>query len=113
MSAAVEQLDILEAIRRREAGQDLVIEHADTDYRARLIASIKVLAASGATWCSDDLRRMAGDPPEGQSRNLVGALINHALRAGLIHTIGYTRSARVVGHGNLVGRYVGRVGVPQ
>ncbi|HEV2036926.1 MAG TPA: hypothetical protein VGU71_22470 [Candidatus Dormibacteraeota bacterium] len=104
---AVRQLDIFEAMRRREAGQDLVVEHADSLYRERLIASIKVLAASGATFCSDDIRQMVGDPPPRSSPNLVGALINHSLRSGLIHTIGWTRSARVVGHGNLVGRYVG------
>ena len=106
--SAVEQLDILEAIRLREAGQDLVIAYADTDYRERLTTAIKVLAARGDTFCSDDIRAMAGDPPPGCSPNLVGALVNHALRSGLIHTVGWTRSGRVVGHGNLVGRYEGR-----
>lgn len=111
MSAAIKQLDIFEAMRRREAGQDLVIAQADTLYRERLTAAIEVLAAAGGIWCSDDLRKMVGDPPEGCSSNLVGALINHALRSGLIHTVGFTRSARVIGHGNLVGRYTGRIGV--
>lgn len=106
MSSAA-QLDIFEAIARREAGQDLAIASADTDYRERLTAAIKVLAARGESFCSDDIRSLAGDPPDGESPNLVGALVNHALRAGLIHTIRWTRSARVVGHGNLVGLYVG------
>jgi hypothetical protein len=109
--SAVQQLDILEAIARREAGQDLVIEHADTNYQERLTAAIKVLAAGGETFCSDDIRAMAGETPAGCSPNLVGALVNHALRSGLIHTLGFTRSGRVVGHGNRVnllqGRYVG------
>jgi hypothetical protein len=105
---SVEQLDIFTAMQRREAGQGLVIEHSDTLYRERLTAAIKALAAGDDSFCSDDVRRLAGDPPDGDSPNLVGALINHALRSGLIHTIGWTRSARVVGHANLVGLYVGR-----
>jgi hypothetical protein len=111
MSAA--QMDLFEAMQRRSAGQDLVIAHSDTEYRERLTDAIRVLAAGGGTWCSDDVRAMAGDPPPGTSPNLVGALINHALRSGLIHTVGWTRSARVIGHGNLVGRYVGTFGVEQ
>jgi|SRR5579859_3292923 len=106
--SATAQLDIFEAIRLREAGQDLAIAYADTDYRERLTTAIKVLAAGGGTFCSDDVRLMVGDPPPGCSPNLVGALINHALRSGQIHTVGYVRSGRVVGHGNLIGRYVGR-----
>lgn len=113
MSAPTGQLDIFEAMLRRTAGQDLVIEWANTEYRERLSTAIKVLAASGETWCSDDVRLAAGDPPVGCSPNLVGALINHALRSGLIHCVGWVRSARVVGHGNLVGRYVGRFAVEQ
>ena len=108
MSAAVEQLDLLEAMRRREAGQDLAIEWANTEYKERLTSAIKVLAARGESFSSDDIRQLAGDPPAGQSPNLVGALVNHALRSGLIHNIGWTRSTRVVGHANLVGRYEGR-----
>ena len=84
------------------------MDWANTEYKERLSNSIKVLAARGETFCSDDIRKIAGDPPPGQSPNLVGALVNHALRAGLIHTVGYTRSARVAGHANLVGRYEGR-----
>jgi hypothetical protein len=94
-------------MRRRDSGQDLVCANSDADYREKLSVAIRVLAASGKTWCSDDLRQMAGDPPTGYSPNLVGALINHALRSGLIHTVSWTRSARVAGHGNLVGLYVG------
>jgi len=102
------QLDLLEALKRREAGQDLAMDWANTEYKERLSNSIKVLAASGETFCSDDIRLLAGDPPEGQSPNLVGALVNHALRSGLIHTVGYTRSARVVGHANTVLLFRGR-----
>ena len=107
--SAVRQMDLLEALARREAGQDLAIEWANVEYRERLTAAIKVLAARGEAFCSDDIRLAAGDPPAGCSPNLVGALVNHALRSGLIHTVGFTRSKRVIGHANLVGQYVGVV----
>lgn len=105
--SVVQQMDLMEALRRREAGQDLAVANADTLYRERLTEAIKVLAARDEEWLSDDVRRMVGDPPPGCSPNLVGALINHALRSGLIHTVRWTRSARVQGHGNLVGLYRG------
>jgi len=103
----VEQLDIFAALRARQAGQDLVITHSDADYREKLSTAIRVLAAGGSQFCSDDIRAMAGEPPAGFSHNVIGALINRELRAGRIHTVTWTRSSRVVGHGNLVGLYVG------
>jgi hypothetical protein len=99
------QLDLLEALRRREAGQGLVMEHADTDYRERLAASIKALAASGEGFCSDDLRREAGDPP--CDHHLIGAVMQGAIKGGLIKQVSTTRSGRLIGHGNKVGVYVG------
>lgn len=108
MSTAPSQLDIFEALARREAGQDLVIGHCqNTDYKERLTAAIKVLAAGGARWCSDDVRALAGDPPPGFSPNLVGAVLQRELRAGSIRLVDWTRSARVVGHGNRVGVFRG------
>lgn len=42
------QLDLLAAMERRQAGQDLVTAHADSLYRERLSTAIKVLASGGA-----------------------------------------------------------------
>jgi hypothetical protein len=105
MSAVVEQLDIFEAMRRRTAGQDLVIARADTDYRERLTAAIKVLAASAEAFCSDNIRSVAGNPP--CNPNLIGAVVQGAMKHGLIKQVGWTRSSRIIGHGNRVGLYVG------
>jgi hypothetical protein len=107
VTAVSAQLDIFDAIAKREAGMDAAIEWATIEYKERLVAAIEVLAARGEPFCSDDIRLAVGEPPAGSSPNLVGALVNHALRSGLIHTVSWTRSARVVGHGNLVGLYVG------
>ncbi len=99
------QLDIFEAFERRTAGQDLVIEHSDTDYRERLTAAIKVLAACGEAFCSDEIRYEAGDPP--CDPHLIGAVVQGAVRRRVIKSIGLTRSRRIIGHGNRVGLYIG------
>lgn len=104
MNAAL-QMDLLEALARREAGQDLVVAHADTDFHERLTAAIKVLAASGEAFCSDDIRVEAGNPP--CSPNLFGAIVQGAVKRGVVKQVGWTRSHRIVGHGNRVGLYVG------
>ena len=83
-------------------GASQVIENSDDSYRNKLWATIEALAAGGETFCADDARLMAGDPPAACSPNLVGALFNHAAKAGLIRTVGFTRSARVKGHGNVL-----------
>ncbi len=103
-----EQLSLDDALARREAAMRWVSHHAPANYREKLIHAIEQLAGSGRTFYSDDIRLLAGDPPEDCSPNLIGALVNHASRAGLIEFAGYTRSARVVGHGNTVKSWRGR-----
>jgi hypothetical protein len=63
------------------------------------------LAASGEGFCSDDLRREAGDPP--CDHHLIGAVMQGAIKRGLIKQVSTTRSGRLIGHGNKVGVYVG------
>lgn len=104
MSAA-RQMDLLEALDRRRAGQDLVVAHADTTFRERLVAAIEVLAASAEAFCSDNIRSVAGNPP--CNPNLIGAVVQGAMKRGLIKPVGWTRSSRIIGHGNRVGLYVG------
>lgn len=101
------QLSIDEALEERELGMAVVILRSQVEYRERVKAAIAVLADGGAAFSSDDIRREAGDTPVGCSPNLIGALVNSALRQGLIHQVGYTRSGRVIGHGNRVGLYCG------
>jgi len=99
MSAAA-QLDIIEAIRQREAGMDRVLLSADEAYREDYMQAIATLARRGVEFTADDCRAIAGDPPESCSPNLSGALFNAAAKAGLIEAVGYARSGRVIGHGN-------------
>lgn len=106
MSTA-QQLDLIDALNRREAAMRWVEQNADATYRDRLIAAIEQLAATGRNFCADEVRYLAGEPPEGQHYNVIGAVINHAARRGVIEFVGFTRSMRVIGHGNRIGLYRG------
>lgn len=95
------QPSLFEATKRRNAAMRWAERNpANTAYRAKLIGAIEQLAGSGGPFTSDDVRRVAGDPPVDCSPNVAGAVINHAARAGLIRMVGWTKSARVIGHGN-------------
>lgn len=107
MNAVAIQPDLFEATRRRDSAMSWAERHANPAYRARLIDAIEQLAATGQPFCADQVRAVAGDPPADCSPNVAGAVINHAAKAGLIRFVGYTRSARVVGHGNLVRLWAG------
>lgn len=101
------QLSIEEALEERELGMAVVILRSQVEYRERIKAAIAVLAFSGQTFSSDDIRQQSGETPQGASPNLIGALVNGALKRGEIEFVGFTRSSRVVGHGNRVGLYRG------
>lgn len=101
------QLSIEEALEERELGMGLAILRGQVEYRERIKAAIAALAEDGDPFSSDDIRREAGDTPAGASPNLIGALVNGALKRGEIEFVGFTRSARVIGHGNRVGLYRG------
>jgi hypothetical protein len=106
ISADVVALDIVEAMRQRDLGIELVLERRSA-YRSKVEDAIASLAASGREFGSDDVRTIAGDPPRGVSTNLTGALFIAASKAGLIRPVGFGYSARVVGHHNLTRRWVG------
>lgn len=103
-----QQLDLVAAIEARDAGMQDALDHARGRYLNELERAIAQLADSGRTFCADDVRELAGDPPQDTSPNVVGAIVNAAARSGLIVLVGYTHSARVVGHGNLVRCWRGR-----
>jgi hypothetical protein len=79
-------------------------------YRWKVENAIWELAQTGAYFCADQVRAMVGDPPREISSNLTGALFHAAARSGLIRSVGYTHSARVVGHKNVVKSWVGNRG---
>ena len=95
--SAVQQLDL--ALRERELGMELVLERR-SEYREKVEHAIAWLAEDGQEFDSDTVRTMVGDPPRGVSSNTVGALFNAASKAGLIRAVGFTRSVRIIGHGN-------------
>lgn len=105
---SVVQLSLDDALAARERGMTQVLHHSDTEYREALCTAIRTLASTGRNFCSDDLREFAGDAPVGCSPNIAGAVVAGAAREGLIELVGYTHSARVVGHGNLVRLWRGR-----
>jgi hypothetical protein len=90
-----------ETKRQRDLGIELVLER-QSDYRQQVEACIRWFTAGGQDFNADDVRFMCGDPPRGVSTNLVGALFMGASRAGLIRAVGWTHSARVIGHANTV-----------
>lgn len=103
------QLDLLAAMRERDLGVELVLERR-SEYRTAVENAIAWLAEDGQEFSSDTVRAMAGDPPRGVSTNLVGALFIAASKARVIRPVGWTTSARVVGHANAVRLWVGNRG---
>jgi hypothetical protein len=93
-------------MHQRDLGFELVLERRG-DYRAKVEAAIQYLAQDGEEFTSDTVRLMVGDPPRGVSTNLVGALFNTAARAKVIRAVGWTHSARVIGHANTVRSWIG------
>ncbi len=108
MSAQAIQPDLFEATRRRDSAMRWVEHNSNADYRAKLISAIEQLAATGGVFTADQVRAIAGDPPTDTSPNVAGAVINHAAKAGLIEMAGFTKSARIIGHGNTVRLWRGR-----
>jgi hypothetical protein len=108
MSAALEQMDILEAIRQAEGGMATAIRNANLEYRDQLEHAIEILARAGKTFSADDVQFLTGARPLECSPNLIGAVINAAAKAGLIEPVGFVRSGRVIGHGNRLIVWKGR-----
>lgn len=83
--------------KAREAGIDRVETGAGFDWLNRAMAAVHRLARSRATFTSDDLWKLVGDPP-GDPRAL-GAVMRGAARDKLCETTGTTvKSQRVVCH---------------
>lgn len=109
MNPQVDLFDAEQAVARRDAALRWVASNpVNRQHRLRLIAAIEELARTGTTFSADHVRAYAGEPPEGVSPNLVGSIVNHAAKAGLIHFVGFTKSARVIGHSNTVRLWRGR-----
>jgi hypothetical protein len=73
--------------------------------RAAIASTIERLAASGATFTSDDVR--AETQPLGSPPQVIGALIAAASRAGTIHRVGFVQTGRPEAHGRHVAVWTG------
>ena len=107
---AGDQLSIFDARaagRAKQRGMAAAVDAADQVWRENVESAILQLASSGLPFISDDVRRLAGDPPPGTSPNSMGAIISAARAAGRIRMAGWGKSSRVVGHGNDVRQWVG------
>lgn len=87
------------------AGMTLADNAASPDWKARWDAAIVELAATGRTFCADDVREIAGAPTD--HPNAAGARFQAARRAGLIRHAGYRKSARDVLHAHPIALWIG------
>jgi hypothetical protein len=76
----------------REHGMGRADSAEPLEWKQRADAAIKSLAASGARFTAEDVRRIAGDPSH---PNALGARIFEAARKGQIRRVGTTRAQRV------------------
>ncbi len=102
-----EQLDLVAAIKARDAGLAKADAGMDVLWREGIDRAIARLARQGCEFTADQVRAIAGDPPPGFSPNAMGARFSAAAKAGIIRSLGYTHSTRVIGHANVVRLWVG------
>lgn len=109
MSATIDQLglDFTAAQQAAQRGMARALPDEEDAWRLRYERAVCDLAASGREFISDDLRAIAGDPPAWVHPNAAGAIVSRLAKLGVIRCVGYGRSARVVGHSNVVRRWVG------
>ena len=84
-----------------------VLSHAPRPWRDEAEEILQRFVATGRVFTSDNLRE-AGlpDPTDGEP-NRWGALIQSAMRRGLIEQVGVTRSTRRGRHGARIGQWKG------
>ena len=70
----------------KEAGCAKVIDNTPDDWKEAALAIIKAMASSGMSFSAEDVRQLAGDPPN--HPNAFGAIFNAAAKTGLIIRIG-------------------------
>jgi len=102
------QMDILEAIRLRDEGIEMAVNHADAFYRPdafiwRDIAYdflVKVSKWYAGVWQVEDIRKLAEDknipvPPDSRAW---GGVIRRAAAAGLVEKVGVQSKASTICH---------------
>lgn len=103
MTTLPQQLTIGEAYK--VLGMARADEAADPDWKARVDAAIEQLASAGERFTAEDIRRIAGDPPD--HPNAMGAHFNAAARRGLIEKVAYRKARRASLHSHPIAVWIG------
>ncbi len=84
-------------------GMARVTNHTPETYKETFAAAVTVLCAQGVEFTADDVIERAGLPPEGVSRNAVGALLGGVAASGKIEFAGrYAKSKRADRHSGMI-----------
>ena len=110
VAEAVETLQAGEQLR--EVGMALADEAAAAAWKERVDAAISSLARRQGLdgplpFTAEDVRLLAGDPPEGTSPNAMGARFMAAARRGQIRKVGYRNGVRPSLHAHPIAIWVG------
>ena len=89
----------------KEAGCAKVIDNTPEDWKEAALAIIKAMASSGLSFHAEDVRKLAGDPPN--HPNAFGAIFNAAAKAKIIIRIGDVMAKRDNAHARRISLYKG------
>ena len=109
MSATIDQLglDFNAAQQAAQRGMARAMPKEEELWRFNYEFVISQLASQGREFTADDIRRIVGDPPAWVHPNAAGALVNRMAKVWVgpagerLKVVGYAKSSRVCGHGNL------------
>ena len=89
----------------KEAGCAKVIDNTPDDWKEATLAIIMAMASSGLLFDAEDVRKLAGDPPN--HPNAFGAIFNFAIKAKIIVRIGDVMAKRDNAHARRISLYKG------
>jgi hypothetical protein len=89
----------------KEAGCAKVIDNTPEDWKEATLAIIKAMASSGMKFHAEDVRKLAGDPPN--HPNAFGAMFNAAVKMKLIVRVGDIMATRDNAHARRISLYKG------
>jgi hypothetical protein len=89
----------------KEAGCAKVIDNTPDDWKEATLAIIKAMASSGMKFHAEDVRKLAGDPPN--HPNAFGAMFNAAVKMKLIVRVGDIMATRDNAHARRISLYKG------
>lgn len=103
-----EQLTLEEGLRLAEEGMAAADLHADRTWRRKVDEAIVSLCrlVPHVEFTAVDVRRIAGDPPEGTHPNALGARFRYWSKRGLIRKLGTIPSPRPELHAHEIGIWI-------